>query len=185
MDAESCIRDIIAALPDRPRAVVAVDGRSCAGKTTLSSRLAHALGGSVVHMDDFFLPLDLRTPERLAQPGGNVHYERFELEVLPFLGGNEPFSYLKFDCSVMDYNGSVLIPAGPVVIEGAYSLSPRFGRYYDLAVFMDISPERQKERLLAREGEQALDTFLSRWIPMEEHYISAFGIDRSGISIAL
>ena len=85
----------------------------------------------------------------------------------------------------MDYNGSVLIPAGPVVIEGSYSLSPRFGRYYDLAVFMDISPERQKERLLAREGKQALDTFLSRWIPMEAHYISAFGIDRSGISIAL
>ena len=185
MDAESCIRDILAALPDRPRTVVAVDGRSCAGKTTFSSRLAGALGGSVVHMDDFFLPLGLRTPERLAQPGGNVHYERFELEVLPFLGGNEPFSYRKFDCSVMDYNGGVLIPAGPVVVEGAYCLSPRFGRYYDLAVFMDISPEQQKERLLAREGEQALEAFLSRWIPMEERYISAFGIDKLGISISL
>ena len=32
-------------------------------------------------MDDFFLPMELRTAERLEEPGGNVHYERFSAEV--------------------------------------------------------------------------------------------------------
>ena len=65
--------------------VIAVDGRAAAGKTTFAEELAVTLGGAVVHMDDFFLPGELRTPERLAAPGGNVHAERFAEEVLPFL----------------------------------------------------------------------------------------------------
>ena len=65
--------------------VIAMDGRAAAGKTTLAEELAVTLGGAVVHMDDFFLPGELRTPERLAAPGGNVHAERFVEEVLPYL----------------------------------------------------------------------------------------------------
>lgn len=49
--------------------VIAMDGRAAAGKTTLAEELAVTLGGAVVHMDDFFLPGELRTPERLAAPG--------------------------------------------------------------------------------------------------------------------
>ena len=62
--------------------IIAIDGRCAAGKTTLAARLAKELGGDVIHMDDFFLPLELRTEERFREPGGNVHYERFKTEVL-------------------------------------------------------------------------------------------------------
>ena len=65
--------------------VIAIDGRAASGKTTLAAALAAETGGTVVHMDDFFLPAELRTPQRLAAPGGNVHAERFAEEVLPFL----------------------------------------------------------------------------------------------------
>lgn len=71
--------------------VIAMDGRAAAGKTTLAEELAVTLGGAVVHMDDFFLPGELRTPERLAAPGGNVHAERFAEEVLPYLRRGEAF----------------------------------------------------------------------------------------------
>ena len=37
---------------DRPRAVIAVDGRSAGGKSTLTTQLAAALGAQAVHTDD-------------------------------------------------------------------------------------------------------------------------------------
>ena len=135
--------------------VIAMDGRAAAGKTTLAEELAVTLGGAVVHMDDFFLPGELRTPERLAAPGGNVHAERFAEEVLPYLRRGEAFRYRRFDCHRMDYNGWVEIPTVPVIIvEGAYSQHPRFGGYADLTVFCDIAPEEQKRRITARNGEE-------------------------------
>ena len=123
--------------------IIAIDGRSAAGKTTLASLIAEAAGGSIVHMDDFFLPLEMRTPERLSAPGGNVHSERFMAEVLPHLARREAFSYRRFDCSVMDYAPEPVAAdaSGVIVIEGAYSLSPAFGRYYDLSVFCDHDPQ--------------------------------------------
>ena len=45
-------------LESRARLVVALDGMSCAGKTTFARELAQRFSGSVVHMDDFFLPRD-------------------------------------------------------------------------------------------------------------------------------
>ena len=47
--------------------IIAIDGRCAAGKTTLAARLAKELGGDVIHMDDFFLPLELRTEERFGR----------------------------------------------------------------------------------------------------------------------
>ena len=53
--------------------LVALEGGSASGKSTLGGALAKALDATLVHMDDFFLPMELRTPKRFAQPGGNVH----------------------------------------------------------------------------------------------------------------
>ena len=85
--------------------VIAVDGRAASGKSTMGQQLAEILGAGLVHMDDFFLPLELRTEQRLRTPGGNVHYERFREEVLPHLRQPEPFSYRKFVCSVKALQG--------------------------------------------------------------------------------
>ena len=71
--------------------VIAIDGRAASGKSTMGQQLAQILGAGLVHMDDFFLPLELRTEQRLRTPGGNVHYERFREEVLPHLRQPEPF----------------------------------------------------------------------------------------------
>ena len=63
-------------------ALAAIDGRCGSGKSTLAGLAAHRLGCPLFHMDDFFLPPALRTQERYAAPGGNVHYERVEAELL-------------------------------------------------------------------------------------------------------
>ena len=48
--------------------ILAIDGRCASGKTTLANELSQSLSCNVVHMDDFYLPFALRTPERMAQP---------------------------------------------------------------------------------------------------------------------
>lgn len=158
--------------------IIAIDGRSAAGKTSLAALIAESSGGSIVHMDDFFLPVDMRTPERLSSPGGNVHSERFIEEVLPHLARKEMFSYRRFDCSLMDYAAEPVEAdaSGIIVIEGAYSLSPAFGHYYDLSVFCDVDGSVQMRRIIARNGKEKAEVFRTRWIPMEEMYISSCAI---------
>ncbi len=158
--------------------VLAIDGRAGAGKSTLASRLARVLSpASLVYMDDFFLPPALRTPERLQEKGGNLHYERFSQEVLPFLKEKEAFSYRIFDCSVMELCGERKVDAAPIrIVEGSYSSHPHFSDYADLRLFVDVAPDEQIRRILARNGDKMAELFKTRWIPMEEAYFNAFEI---------
>ena len=162
--------------PNRPF-VIAIDGRAASGKSTLAEQLSTLLEADIIHMDDFFLPLELRSAERLTEPGGNVHYERFCEEVLPYLNSPEMFSYRIFDCSRMDYNGERGISNAQIrIVEGSYSHHPRFGKYADLFVFSDVDEEEQLRRIRLRNGEEKAQMFAMKWIPMEERYFAAFGI---------
>lgn len=128
-------------------------------------------------MDDFFLPLELRTEVRLKEPGGNVHYERFQKEVLPALHRGGDFSYRRFDCSRMELGEERKVSGnGILVVEGAYSCHPKLEKYMTLRVFSDVESKEQLRRIGIRDGEQALEAFKQRWIPMEENYFAAYGI---------
>lgn len=167
----------IAKLPKTDIQVIALDGRAASGKTTIATQLQSILSADVIHMDDFFLPPALRTEERLAEAGGNIHYERFREEVLPFLKKKADFSYHIFDCSKMDYNGKQKIRSTSFrIVEGAYSCHPLFEDYADLKVFSDITPAEQILRIRKRNGEKMAEVFQNRWIPMEEKYYAHFQI---------
>jgi hypothetical protein len=170
--------ELLSSLPKTDKVcVIAIDGRAASGKTTLAAHLAAILGAGVVHMDDFFLPAELRTEERLSSPGGNVHYERFAAEALPRLSLSGAFSYGIFDCAKMALSGVRAVAASRYrVVEGAYACHPAFGAYADVRAFSDIDPEAQAARIKKRNGEEAAKIFASRWIPMEEAYFAAFGI---------
>lgn len=157
--------------------VIAIDGRAASGKSTMAEQLKEILNAEIIHMDDFFLPLALRTEERLASPGGNVHYERFLAEVIPFLSEKNEFSYRRFDCGCMDYHGEVRIGSGRFrIVEGSYSQHPLFGNYADLTIFSDVAPKEQLQRIKVRNGAEMAQMFESHWIPMEESYFSTFAI---------
>lgn len=157
--------------------VIAIDGRAAAGKTTMCRLLERILEAGVVHMDDFFLPPSLRTDSRFAEPGGNVHYERFAQEVLPFVGQAEAFAYQIFDCAAMEYHGCREVKASLWrVVEGSYSLHPVFGEYADVKVFLDVDAEEQHRRIVARNGEAMAKIFAHRWIPLEEAYFEQWGV---------
>ena len=165
-------------------AVLVIDGFCASGKSTLASRLANILGARRIHMDDFFLPPSKRTPERFAEPGGNVDYERFYEEVVCHLA-DDSLTYGVFDCSEMAVTHSAVLPKTPVtIIEGAYALHPYFGNYADIRAFMETDEAEQKRRILSRDGEEMLAMFESRWIPFERNYETAYGIREScGIHI--
>lgn len=149
---------------------LAIEGGSAAGKSTLGQLLADRYGGNLFHTDDFFLRPEQRTPERYAEPGGNMDRERFEAEVLIPLRAGAPFSYRKFDCGTMELGERVEVaPQRLNVIEGAYSMHPDLEKYYDFGVFLAIDPSLQKERILKRNGSMA-ERFFKEWIPLERRY---------------
>ena len=157
--------------------VIAIDGRSGAGKTTLAEALSHPLDAPVVHMDDFYLPFSARTPQRLAQPGGNFDLERFLDEAYAPLSRGEAFSYGVFDCSVGEIRARRHIPRADItIVEGAYSMHPSLRGLYSLSIFCDVLPEGQQRRLALRENGTALENFIRRWIPMEELYLREFDV---------
>ena len=173
-----CILPLLQRLNEQPDVrVIAIDGRAASGKTTKAALLSAILDAPVIHMDDFFLPPALRTPERLNTPGGNVHYERFAEAVLPSLASGATFAYRIFDCSQMDFSGERAIPAAPIrIVEGSYAHHPRFADYADLRVFSTVDEAEQMSRILRRNGERMAEMFRTRWIPMEEAYFHHFGI---------
>lgn len=161
----------------REKYVVAIDGRCASGKSTLAEKLAVMTGAGVVHMDDFFLPQELRTEERLNEPGGNVHYERFREEVLPALKRGESFTYRCFDCGRMELGEEREVCESRIlIVEGAYSCHPKLGDYMALRVFSDVDNGEQLRRIEARDGLEMLENFVTRWIPMEESYFTTYRI---------
>ncbi len=172
--------DISKKLEDKERVVLAIDGRAASGKTTSARLISGLFDSGIIHMDDFFLPRELRTEKRLSEVGGNIHYERFSSEVLPYLRGSDGFSYRTFDCSKLDFDDKprTISPAPLYIVEGSYSLHPTFGEYYDLSFFCDVDSDEQLRRILERNGEKMLERFKNEWIPMEERYFLLIGKGR-------
>ena len=158
--------------------VVAIDGKCGSGKTTLAAELKEVFDCNVIRIDDFFLPMHLRTSERLKEPGSNIHYERFLDEVVSGLkGGKNPIEYGVFDCSTMSLAQTEKIYSNPItIIEGVYSLHPNFADIYDIKVFCDADAKLQKARIITRNGSEMYKKFESVWIPMEEKYFETFDV---------
>ncbi len=156
--------------------LAALDGRCASGKTTAAEILHRQYGWPVVHADDFFLRPEQRTPERYAEPGGNIDWERLREEVLIPLREGKPVSYRRFDCSCMKLGDTIILPASNLVlIEGSYSLHPKLRDLYDLKLFLTVSPKEQLRRIEERNGSEKLIMFKERWIPLEELYFSSCG----------
>ena len=174
---EEALRIIKASMAGKDGIVVAIDGPCASGKTTLAESLSRRLACPVIHMDHFFLRPEQRTPERLAEPGGNFDRERFTAEVLTPLREGRSFAYRPFVCSTMSLGEPIEVQRSPVIlIEGSYSCHPDLRDAYDFCLYTSVSREEQEKRLLLREGEEKLAVFKAKWIPMEEAYFKAFDI---------
>lgn len=156
--------------------LIAIDGNSGTGKTSLASRIGSMYDCNVFTMDSFFLQPAQRTAERLQQPGGNVDYLRFEEEVLRPLSAGEAFKYSPYDCFRQTLAEEInVLPKGINIIEGVYSMHPNFSEIYDLSVFLKADKNEQLKRLRERDA-QKYSRYVEQWIPMENKYFDTFNI---------
>lgn len=164
-------------LNEKGSMVLAIEGRCGSGKSTLAATLSQEFNADIIRMDDFFLPPALRNRERYSQPGGNIHVERFIEELTPLLQNGKKGTYNIFSCSTGQLTANGHLEGHPLtIVEGVYCMHPELRHLYDLTLFLDIDPGLQKERLLRRDGEEALQMFINKWIPLEEAYFSHFDI---------
>ncbi len=170
---EALVRRVEELLARQGRVLAAIDGRCGSGKSTLAALLAARWDCTLVHADDFFLRPEQRTPQRLAQPGGNFDRERFEAEVLAPLREGRDALYRPYDCHAGRLKEPVAAPCRPVVLaEGSYTCHPDLWPCYDLHVFVTAPLEVRLARLARRPGVD-LEAFRTRWIPLEEAYFAS------------
>ena len=169
---------LIPVLLEEARLIV-IDGPCGSGKSTLAGLLARLYQTAPIPMDDFFLPFEMRTPERLGQPGGNVHYERFEQEVLDRLEAGKPVRWNRFNCSDGTLSPREIPAADVIVIEGSYSHHPalreKLIQLNALLVYLSVDGEEQLRRIEKRDP-SLRHMFETRWIPLEKNYFEAYDI---------
>ena len=164
---------------ERGGCLVAIDGNPGSGKSTLAAQLAAASGATLFHMDDFFLPPQLRTEARLDTPGGNIDSERFVKEIIKGLEKGKTFSYRAFSCKNSSYIEKTAPHSTVNIFEGVYSMHPDWQAELNLKVFLQIPPEVQQDRILHRSGPEQLKKFTELWIPLENRYFEFYGIRES------
>lgn len=159
------------------RLLVTVDGPCASGKTTFARKLAERIGASVVHTDEYVIPHAQKTAERLAVPGGNCDADRLAGEVVVPWKTGRPVKYRRYDCRRDLLLPEEELPDGRIlIVEGSYCNLPQIRAYADLRVFLQASRKIREERLARRESPESLRMFHERWIPLEDHYFSAYGL---------
>lgn len=166
------------------RLLLVIDGKCGSGKTTLSEWLGGRYGCNVFHIDDFYLPIVMQTPEVMKEPGGNINYDRFIAEIMAPLTADNAVVYRPFLCMEQEYAPGVsLKKTGVNVIEGTYCCHPRLRKIYAkltgwevITLFMDIDDRNQRDRVRGRVGELRFKLFEDKWIPREREYFSAYSV---------
>ena len=174
---------------DATRTLVAIDGRSAAGKTTFGHELAHALarqGLTVLRasLDDFKQPW--RDRHLYDRESGEGYYRNaFDYENLvglllePFRTGAAGGVAL---CSIdpltqVDHSGTrVPAPEGAVlVIDGVFAQRPEIDGWWDLRIWLDVdahhSVVRGTGRDQARVGAGAASLHRDRYGVAEDIYV--------------
>ncbi|MDR0943902.1 MAG: ECF transporter S component [Ruminococcus sp.] len=170
LDVFSKIDSIKKENPERS-AVIVIDGRCGAGKTTLAAMLSLCYDCEIIPMDSFF-------PQEKTD-GINIDITRFKSDVLEKIRLGKPFEYQPYSCSTGQFESPVSVNPGKlIIIEGSYSLYPGFVEYYDLKIFMTVKSDEQLKRIRLRDPESA-EAFKKRWIPLEEEYFREYAIEDS------
>lgn len=148
------------------QAMIAVDGYSAAGKSTLADALADATGAVVVRGDDFYRVMDDAVRARLSPREGITHYydwQRLRDEVLEPLSRRQAATYHPYDWeSGQLARRPVTIPAASVFfLEGLFVSRPELKPYFDFSVLVDTPAATRRRRQLGRAD--ASSEWLRRW----------------------
>jgi len=146
-------------------AVVAVNGHSSSGKTTLAGRLAVALpAAAVLHTDD------------LAWHQGVFAWDELLLDaVLPVVRAGSPLDYRPPAWAARSRPGSITLPGGLafLVVEGVGASQASLRAAYDVVLWVETDEPTRLERDLPRlaAGEMSMPDYQS-WMAEENAYVT-------------
>ena len=144
--------------------LIALDGRSGAGKTWLAGRLADPLGAPVIHMDDLYPGWD-----GPAAAGGKLA----EWVITPLARG-EPARWRRFDWTAMSYaEWHTTGPADVVLLEGCGSVRSALAAAYAARIWVEAPGADRERRLRARPDWAAYEPHARRWAGLEDQLYRA------------
>ena len=164
--------------------VVALDGGSGAGKTTIAEGLMRFTETALVPLDDFYQTVipEAEWPHKTVQQrlNGVFDWSRVRTEALEPLRAGRPGRWHAFDFMRglgeagtyrLKEEVTQVVPAPTILIEGAYSASPLLRDLIDLAVLMDVQNKRRHLRTTARgDDTEFLRKWHAIWDAVETHY---------------
>lgn len=164
--------------------VVAVDGGSGAGKTTIAERLMRFTETALVPLDDFYQTVipESEWPQKTIEQrlNGVFDWSRVRSEALEPLRAGRPGRWHPFDFTrglgkEGTYNlkkeVTEVVPTSTILVEGSYSASPPLRDLIDLAVLIHVQNGRRHLRTVARgDDTEFLDKWHAIWDAVETHY---------------
>lgn len=152
--------------------VLAIDGRSGVGKSTLAEYLATHTNALLISGDDFYRGgVTLRQDSAKTLADDCIDW-RSQRHVLTTLRNSANAHYHSFDWDAFD--GSLaatpvhLSPRPLIILEGVYSARPELSDLIDLALLVEASPPLRTKRLIAREG--TIGPWERQWHRAEDWY---------------
>lgn len=155
--------------------LVALDGRSGVGKSTVAREVGAQLGALVIDGDDFYRGGDDAYWDALG-PARKVDLVidwRRQRALLGQLGRGEAVTWRPYDWDADDGRLGASITGGPaavVLLNGAYSARPELADLYRARVLLHVDRDLRRERLLRREGERDRAEWEARWGEAEDLY---------------
>ena len=146
--------------------IIAIDGRSGAGKTTLAIELAARLREhhkvSLFHLEDIY-------------PGWNglaAGIERYASTVLAPLHRGEPADWVSWDWTA-HYDGDTrtTLPAEIVLVEGVGAAAAAARPYLAAVIWADSPEQDRRSRALARDGE-SYEPYWDEWAAQELEWLA-------------
>jgi para-aminobenzoate synthetase len=163
--------------------VVAIDGASGSGKSTIAQFLCRQLPAVIVPLDDFFsadIPDDQWNKFSVQERLENVFdWNRVRAVALEPLRNNVPAQWHPFDfLAGIQQDGTyplkkeetILNPAKIIMIEGSYSSCSFLADLIDLTILIDVPVKERHHRLFIREDPTFLAQWHQRWDAVEIYY---------------